>query len=225
MFRFKLIAWALISLNLLGQEIPDYKAEYTYTNSKFSMDGIRELTTKEDGIRILKFEGKLPMGRIKISSNFVEEDHQITSKEYLADVKWTVFKDKRTITFDQKNNKLISKGKFKWTQALLEDQNIFDPLNVQIQIRKNIIANISEFSLKLPDLKTGAIEDNTYRIIEDKTVEVNGEPYICKVVERIRLHENRITRYFIAPELHYLIIKVEDRDEDRDTLLKLKKLL
>ena len=74
MFRFKLIAWALISLNLLGQEIPDYKAEYTYTNSKFSMDGIRELTTKEDGIRILKFEGKLPMGRIKISSNFVEED-------------------------------------------------------------------------------------------------------------------------------------------------------
>ena len=72
MYRFKLIAWALISLNLLGQEIPDYKAEYTYTNSKFSMDGIRELTTKEDGIRILKFEGKLPMGRIKISSNFVE---------------------------------------------------------------------------------------------------------------------------------------------------------
>ena len=165
------------------------------------------------------------MGRIKIRSNFVEEDNQITSNEYLVDVKWTVFKDKRTIIFDQKNNKLISKGKFKWTQALLEDQNIFDPLNVQIQIRKNIIANISEFSLKLPDLKTGAIEDNTYRIIEDKAVEVNGKPYICKVVERIRLQQNRITRYFIAPELDYLIIRVEDIDEDGDTLLELKKLL
>lgn len=225
MFRFKLIAWALISLNLLGQEIPDYKGEYTFTNSKFSIDGIRDLTTKEDGLRILKFEGKFPMGRIKIRSNFIEEDHQITSSEYLVDVKWTVFKDKRTIIFDQKNNKLISKGKYKWTQSLLEDQNIFDPLNVQIQIRKNIIANISEFSLKLPDLKIGAIEDNTYRIIEDKAVEVNGKPYICKVVQRIRLQENRITRYFIAPELDYLIIRVEDIDEDGDTLLKLKKLL
>ena len=69
-------------------------------------------------------------------------------------------------------------------------------------------------------MKTTPIE-----LLKIKAVEVNGKPYICKVVERIRLQENRITRYFIAPELDYLIIRVEDIDEDGDTLLELKKLL
>jgi hypothetical protein len=36
-------------------------------------------------------------------------------------------------------------------------------LNVQIQIRKNVIAGLQEFSLMLPDLKTGAIEANNYK--------------------------------------------------------------
>jgi hypothetical protein len=38
------------------------------------------------------------------------------------------------------------------------------------------------------------------------------------------LQDDRTTRYFLAPELDYLIIKVEDEDEDGDTKLELKKL-
>ena len=52
-------------------------------------------------------------------------------------------------------------------KTLLENENIFDPLNVQIQIRKNVIAGLSEFSMMLPDLKTGAIESNNYEVVGD----------------------------------------------------------
>ena len=62
---------------------------------------------------------------------------------------------------------LTSSGKFEWSQALLENENIFDPLNVQIQIRKNVIAGMNDFSLLLPDLKTGAIESNNYKVVGD----------------------------------------------------------
>ena len=34
----------------------------------------------------------------------------------------------------------------------------------------------------------------------------------------------RTTRYFLAPDIDYLIIKVEDEDQDGDTMLELKKL-
>jgi hypothetical protein len=132
--------------------------------------------------------------------------------------------DKRTLSFDQATGTLTSEGKFEWSQALLENENVFDPLNVQIQIRRNVIAGLEEFSLMLPDLKTGAIEANNYKIVDNGSFEVDGVEYPCIIVERFRQQDDRTTRYFLAPDLDYLIIKVEDEDQDGDTMLELKKL-
>ena len=215
----------LISADLLAQEIPDYKGEYVFTNSKISMRGIRELIThEEEGKRTIQFNAKFPLGRIKIISDFIEENNLISSSQYYVDAKFLIRSDKRTLNFDQSSGTLTSKGKFEWSQTLLENENVFDPLNVQIQIRKNVIAGLKDFSLMLPDLKTGAIEANNYTVVDSGSFEVDGTVYPCIIVERIRLQDNRTTRYFLAPDIDYLIIKVEDEDQDGDTMLELKKL-
>ena len=225
MYKYLGILFILISSDLAAQEIPDYKGEYVFTNSRVSMQGIRELITHNDeGERTIQFNAKFPLGRIKIISDFSETDNRITSTKYYVDVKWTLISDKRTLNFDQASGTLTSKGKFEWSQALIENENVFDPLNVQIQIRKNVIAGLMEFSLMLPDLKTGAIEANNYKVIDNGNFEVDGTNYSCIIVERIRLQDDRTTRYFLAPDLDYLIIKVEDQDQDGDTMLELKKL-
>ena len=225
MYKYLGILFILISSDLTAQEIPDYKGEYVFTNSRVSMQGIRELITHNDeGKRTIQFNAKFPLGRIKIISDFSETDNRIISTKYYVDVKWTLISDKRTLNFDQASGTLTSKGKFKWSQALIENENVFDPLNVQIQIRKNVIAGLMEFSLMLPDLKTGAIEANNYKVVDNGNFEVDGSNYPCIIVERIRLQDNRTTRYFLAPDLDYLIIKVEDQDQDGDTMLELKKL-
>jgi len=225
MYKYLGIIFILIASDLTAQEIPDYKGEYVFTNSRVSMQGIRELITHNDeGKRTIQFNAKFPLGRIKIISDFSETDNHITSTKYYVYVKWTLISDKRTLNFDQASGTLTSKGKFKWSQALIENENVFDPLNVQIQIRKNVIAGLMEFSLMLPDLKTGAIEANNYKVVDNGNFEVDGSNYPCIIVERIRLQDNRTTRYFLAPDLDYLIIKVEDQDQDGDTMLELKKL-
>lgn len=225
MYKYLGILFILISSDLTAQEIPDYKGEYVFTNSRVSMQGIRELITHNDeGERTIQFNAKFPLGRIKIISDFSETDNRIISTKYYVDVKWTLISDKRTLNFDQASGILTSKGKFEWSQALIENENVFDPLNVQIQIRKNVIAGLMEFSLMLPDLKTGAIEANNYKVIDNGNFEVDGTNYSCIIVERIRLQDDRTTRYFLAPDLDYLIIKVEDQDQDGDTMLELKKL-
>jgi len=225
MYKYLGIIFILIASDLTAQEIPDYKGEYVFTNSRVSMQGIRELITHNDeGKRTIQFNAKFPLGRIKIISDFSETDNRIISTKYYVDVKWTLISDKRTLNFDQASGTLASKGKFKWSQALIENENVFDPLNVQIQIRKNVIAGLMEFSLMLPDLKTGAIEANNYKVVDNGNFEVDGSNYPCIIVERIRLQDNRTTRYFLAPDLDYLIIKVEDQDQDGDTMLELKKL-
>jgi len=225
MYKYLGILFVLISTDITAQEIPDYKGEYVFTNSRVSMQGIRELIShSEDGKRTIQFNAKFPLGRIKITSDFTEINNLITSTKYFVDVKWTLISDKRTLNFDQNTGTLTSKGKFEWVESLLKDENVFDPLNVQVQIRKNVIAGLKEFSLMLPDLKTGAIEANNYKVVDNGSFEVNGTNYPCIIVERIRLQDDRTTRYFLAPDLDYLIIKVEDEDQEGDTMLELKKL-
>ena len=225
MYKYLGILFVLISTDINAQEIPDYKGEYVFTNSRVSMKGIRELIThQEAGKRTIQFNAKFPLGRIKIISDFTENNNLMTSTRYYVDVKWTLISDKRTLNFDQISGTLTSKGKFEWSQPLLENENVFDPLNVQIQIRKNVIAGLQEFSLMMPNLKTGAIEANNYKIVENGSFEVDGTNYPCIIVERIRLQDDRTTRYFLAPDLDYLIIKVEDEDQEGDTMLELKKL-
>ena len=219
------ILFVLISFDLLAQEIPDYKGEYVFTNSRVTMKGIRELITHEEaGKRTIQFNAKFPLGRIKIISDFTEKNNFMTSIKYFVDVKWTLIADKRTLNFDQATGMLTSTGKFEWSQKLPINENVFDPLNVQIQIRKNVIAGMKEFSLMLPDLKAGAIEANNYKVVENGEFEVDGINYPCIIVERFRLQDDRTTRYYLAPDLDYLIIKVEDEDQDGDTSLELKKL-
>ena len=225
MYKYFGMLFVLISANLLAQDIPDYKGEYVFTNSKVSMRGIRELIThEEEGKRTIQFNAKFPLGRIKIISDFSEMNNLISSTRYYVDAKVLIRSDKRTLNYDQSSGTLTSKGKFEWSQTLLKNENVFDPLNVQIQIRKNIIAGLKDFSLMLPDLKTGAIEANNYKVVDSGSFEVDGTVYPCIIVERIRLQDNRTTRYFLAPDIDYLIIKVEDEDQDGDTMLELKKL-
>ena len=225
MYKYISLFLILITFDLASQDIPDYKGEYVFTNSRVTMEGIRELISHDEGgKRTIQFNAKFPLGRIKIISDFTEINNLITSTKYFVDVKWTLISDKRTLNFDQDAGTLSSKGKFKWNQDLLKNENVFDPLNAQIQIRKNVIAGLMEFSLMLPDLKTGAIEANNYKVVDNGSFEVEGKNYSCIIVERIRLQDDRTTRYFLAPELDYLIIKVEDEDEDGDTKLELKKL-
>jgi len=225
MYKYPGILFVLISYDLAAQEIPDYKGEYVFTNSRVSMKGIRELITHEEvGKRTIQFNAKFPLGKIKIISDFSEKNNLISSIKYFVDVKWTLITDKRTINYDQVSGLLTSTGKFEWSKDLPANENVFDPLNVQIQIRKNIIAGMKEFSLMLPDLKTGAIEANNYKVVENGEFEVEGTNFPCIIVERIRLQDDRTTRYYLAPDLDYLIIKVEDEDQDGDTSLELKKL-
>jgi hypothetical protein len=225
MFKYLGILFIFITADLVAQDIPDYKGEYVFTNSRVSMKGIRELIThEEEGKRTIQFNAKFPLGRIKIISDFFEKNNLISSKQYYVDAKVLIRSDKRTLTFDRSSGTLTSKGKFEWSQALLKNKNVFDPLNVQIQIRRNVIAGLKDFSLMLPDLKTGAIEANNYKVVDNGSFEVDGTDYPCIIVERIRLQDNRTTRYFLAPDLDYLIIKVEDEDQDGNTMLELKKL-
>jgi hypothetical protein len=214
-----------ITLNVSGQMLPDYRAIYDFTNSDVSMEGVRELKTLEDGKRSLSYNAKFPLGKISIGSNFHESEDFITTNQYIVSAKWTIVKQERVLKFDREAKTMSASGKFEWVKDLPENLEIFDPLNAQIQIRKKVMQGAQTFSLLLPEIKTGEIESNQYKLNADEGCLVGEKIYQCKVVQRERPQENRTTTYFLSPELGYLIVKIEDQDKNGDTLLQLKNLL
>jgi len=216
---------ALITLNVSGQMLPDYRAIYDFTNSDVSMEGVRELKTFDDGKRSLSFNAKFPLGKINIGSDFHESEDFISTNQYTVSAKWTIVKQERVLKFNRQAKTISASGKFEWVRDLPENLEIFDPLNAQIQIRKKVMQGEQTFSLLLPDIKTGEIESNRYKLNADAECLVGEEIYRCKVVQRDRPQENRVTTYFLSPELGYLIVRIEDQDKKGDTLLELKSLL
>ena len=214
-----------IALNVSGQMLPDYRAIYDFTNSDVSMEGVRELKTLEDGKRSLSYNAKFPLGKINIGSNFHESEDFISTNRYTVSAKWTIVKQERVLKFDREEKTISASGKFEWVKDLPENLEIFDPLNAQIQIRKKVMQGAQTFSLLLPEIKTGEIESNQYKLNADADCLVEEKIYQCKVVQRERPQENRTTTYFLSPELGYLIVKIEDQDSKGDTLLELKSIL
>ena len=54
-----------------------------------------------------------------------------------------------------------------------------DPLNAQIQIRLNLLNNMKEFSIKLVEIKNGAVEDNFYKIVGEEICNIGSKEYEC----------------------------------------------
>ncbi|MDA9916540.1 DUF3108 domain-containing protein [Gammaproteobacteria bacterium] len=226
MYRSMSVLLALIiTLNVSGQIVPDYRAIYDFTNSDVSMEGVRELKTLKDGKRSLSFNAKFPLGKINIGSDFHESEDFISTNQYTVSAKWTIVKQERVLKFDRAEKTITASGKFEWVKDLPDNLEIFDPLNAQIQIRKKVMQGAQTFSLLLPEIKTGEIESNQYKLNPDADCLVGEKIYQCKVVQRERPQENRTTTYFLSPELGYLIVKIEDQDSKGDTLLELKSIL
>ena len=225
MYKIIYMALLVFTMNAFGQTLPDYKAMYNFTNSDVTMKGVRELKTFTDGRRSLSFNAKFPLGKIDIGSEFYESEDFITTNQYTVSAKWTVISQERILKFNRQEKTITASGKFKWVKDLPDNLEIFDPLNAQIQIRKKVMQGAQTFSLLLPEIKTGEIESNKYRLNPDEECLVGKKIYQCKVVQRERPQENRITTYFLSPDLGYLIVKIEDQDSKGDTLLELKSLL
>ena len=191
MYRSMSVLLALtITLNVSGQMLPDYRAIYDFTNSDVSMEGIRELKTLEDGKRSLSYNAKFPLGKINIGSDFHESEDFISTNRYTVSAKWTIVKQERVLKFDREAKTMSASGKFEWAKDLPENLEIFDPLNAQIQIRKKVMQGAQTFSLLLPEIKTGEIESNQYKLNPDAECSVGEKIYAGEGVAQMIFFES-----------------------------------
>jgi hypothetical protein len=131
----------------------------------------------------------------------------------------------QSIIYDYENLNITSSGRDIWNVFL--DQNAYsaDPLNAQIQIRLNLIEGMKEFSINLIEVGTGLIKKNFYKLDGQESCTLNEKKYMCVLLKRYRDTEDRITTYYLIPELAYMFYKVIDESPEEYQKLELKELL
>ena len=130
---------------------------------------------------------------------------------------------KQKLVFDEN---ITSSGDHDWVINKDSVSNkILDPLTAQLALSAKIAQGNQEVTLFLPNLKNGEIESNEFKLVQAESLVIDGIEYECAVVQRIRENDNRITKYWLAKSLDYLLVKTIDVDDNGTVEMTMRKLL
>jgi hypothetical protein len=162
---------------------------------------------------------------MNFESIFEIKDSKIISKNYEVKIRpKSVDRDQR-ISYDYDNFKINSFGRNSWVAPLDQTAFLTDPLNAQIQIRLNLINGMKRFYINVIEMETGESQENLYELDGEAICTLQDKNYDCVILKRFRESDDRITTYYLIPELAYMFYKVIDESPEEYQKLELKELL
>jgi hypothetical protein len=209
---------------LTAVELKNYEAKYLFKSPEIKIKGVRKFEKTADGINI-NFKARNWIASIDISSEFKLINENIISEQYIAKVKPEFANRSQNIKFDYEGLRIVSKGRNSWDVPLDKSILATDPLNAQLQIRLNLMKGLNEFTIKLIEIKTGAVKDNVYKVVDKQNCTLNDKNYECILLQRYRESDKRETIYYIIPELEYMFYKIIDKRPEKLETLEMIELL
>lgn len=204
-------------------EVTPFKGEFLFKGPVLTLTTVREMNI-DNNLGRFTFSGKNAIGNLKISSTFSINNDELESLDYEFRARAAlIINRKQNLVFDEN---ITSSGDHDWVIAQDSVSNkILDPLTAQLALASKIAQGKEEVTLFLPNLKNGEIESNDFMLVQAESLIIDGIEYECAVVQRIRENDNRITRYWFAKSLDYLLVKTVDIDDNGTVEMTMTKLL
>ena len=221
--KFKKIHLLLLPFNFLLSEIPAYSAKYNFESDEISITGIREYKKTSNGDEI-KFEASNLFASLFFSSKFKINKNVVVPNTYDIKIRPKFLNRDQSIKFNYEDNIINSIGINIWETSLSEN-NIFDPLNVQIMIRNSVKNGLKEFNLNIIDMENGGFKTYSFRLVNNEECEFNNKKYNCYVIERTQENSKRKVVYYLAEGLEFMFLKIIDSSPERINKLELREIL
>ena len=224
--KSKVINFYLIILlwsNAVAAEVPPYSAKYNFESEEISISGVREFYKTEDGYE-MKFKASNLFASLFFLSRFKLKSDNVISDSYEIKIRPKFLDRDQSLRFDYENMEVRSKGINEWASSINENL-IYDPLNVQIMIRTYVKQGLENFKINIIDMENGDYRLYEFNIIGNEDCIFNNKKLQCIILERSRLNSNRKVTYYLAEELEYMFIKIIDVSPERTNTLKLLEVL
>lgn len=156
-----------------------------------------------------------------------ELDHWMVSSQQIAKFKFDQcqvepqsFTDKHKRPFKKEQSQQLT---FDWSQQIArltgsedkqfdleQDTPAYDPLSFFFEARCALMAGEQSFSF--PVIRKGRYSVQDFEVTGTEVVSTPLGDFEALVVERIRDNPKRQTRLFVAPDLDYLLVKIEHQE-------------
>ena len=213
----------LLSCNAVAAEVPPYSAKYNFESEEISISGVREFYKTEDGYE-MKFKASNLFASLFFLSRFKLKSDNVISDSYEIKIRPKFLDRDQSLRFDYENMEIRSKGINEWASSINENL-IYDPLNVQIMIRTYVKQGLENFNINIIDMENGDYRLYEFNIIGNEDCIFNNEKLQCIILERSRLNSKRKVTYYLAEELEHMFIKIVDVSPERTNTLKLLEVL
>ena len=213
----------LLSSNAVATEVPPYSAKYNFESEEISISGVREFYKTEDGYE-MKFKASNLFASLFFLSRFKLKSDNVISDSYEIKIRPKFLDRDQSLRFDYENMEIRSKGINEWASSINENL-IYDPLNVQIMIRTYVKQGLENFNINIIDMENGDYRLYEFNIIGNEDCIFNNEKLQCIILERSRLNSKRKVTYYLAEELEHMFIKIVDVSPERTNTLKLLEVL
>ena len=204
-------------------EVTPFKAEFLFKGPLLTLTTVREMSV-DNNLGRFTFSGKNAIGNLKISSTFSINNNELESLDYEFRARAAlIINRKQKLVFDEN---IASSGDHDWVISKESISNkILDPLTAQLALASKIAQGKQDVTLFLPNLKNGEIESNEFMLVQAESLVIDGIEYECAVAQRIRENDNRVTKYWFAKSLDYLLVKTVDEDDNGTVEMTMTKLL
>ena len=213
----------LLSSNAVASEVPPYSAKYNFESEEISISGVREFYKTEDGYE-MKFKASNLFASLFFLSRFKLKSDNVISDSYEIKIRPKFLDRDQSLRFDYENMEVRSKGINEWVSSINENL-IYDPLNVQIMIRTYVKQGLENFKINIIDMENGDYRLYEFNIIGNEDCIFNNEKLQCIILQRSRLNSKRKVTYYLAEELEHMFIKIIDVSPERTNTLKLLEVL
>jgi len=213
----------LLSSNAVAAEVPPYSAKYNFESEEISISGVREFYKTEDGYE-MKFKASNLFASLFFLSRFKLKSDNVISDSYEIKIRPKFLDRDQSLRFDYENMEIRSKGINEWASSINENL-IYDPLNVQIMIRTYVKQGLENFNINIIDMENGDYRLYEFNIIGNEDCIFNNEKLQCIILQRSRLNSKRKVTYYLAEELEHMFIKIVDVSPERTNTLKLLEVL
>jgi len=213
----------LLSSNAVAAEVPPYSAKYNFESEEITISGVREFYKTEDGYE-MKFKASNLFASLFFLSRFKLKSDNVISDSYEIKIRPKFLDRDQSLRFDYENMEIRSKGINEWASSINENL-IYDPLNVQIMIRTYVKQGLENFNINIIDMEKGDYRLYEFNIIGNEDCIFNNEKLQCIILERSRLNSKRKVTYYLAEELEHMFIKIVDVSPERTNTLKLLEVL
>ena len=210
-----LTAMVLFSGIVHAFDLQPYTATYQFNlNQQLTGTATRTLSKQENNHYRYQFSASAAIANANEVSDFIFENQQVQSLNY-QNTKQILFKTKiDKADFDWQQSLLIAQRKGESTNHPLTDKSTLDPLNLEVQIRQDLLSATTPH-LKAEYVLGDAKGVHPLKFTIDGTEKIKtpyGELDTLKV-SRVHQDKERTTQFWLAKSLDYLPVKVVQVDD------------